>query len=286
MDVNNHLSVITDEISQDLAHALDVAQRFGINVVEVRNIWHKNIALFTDDELGRVKDMLAPRGMKVNVVSGPFAKCVLPGSRWAKDAGTSFARNPTYNLGCFDRLVKIATFFDTPFLRIFNFLKFGAGGFEKGWARMKDTLRPYIERAEQLGKIFVLENDIGFHADTVEHTRRFFEEMRSPALRLNLDPGNYFSVKSPTTPAAFQWFYDAGLVAHMHVKDARRRFPFIGGNWGVVGEGRIDYRSLFKQALDHGFKGYFSLETHALKNKEAKSIKSLEHLTQILRALL
>lgn len=285
MDIAAHLSVITDEISQDFAHALEVAQRFGINAVELRSIWHKNIVLFTNDELQRLKELLNARAMKVNVISGPFAKCVLPGSQWEKGSGTSFVRNPTYNLGCFDRLLEIATFFGTPLIRVFNFLKFGAGGFEKGWVRMKETLRPHIQKAEQQGKILVLENDIGFFADTVLHTKRFFEEMRSPALKLNLDPGNFFSVKSPTSPDEFHWFYDEGLVAHMHVKDARRRFPLIGGNWGVVGEGRIDYQSLFKQAMEHGFKGYFSLETHALMNKESKSVKSLEYLTKILQQL-
>ncbi len=285
MDITTHLGVITDEISQDFAHALEVAQQFGLTTVELRSIGHKNIALFANDELQHLKDLLTARAMKVNVVSGPFAKCVLPNSRWAKEGGTSFARNPTYNLGCFDRLVEIATFFDTPLIRIFNFLKFGARGFEKGWAQMKETLSRYVQKAESAGKILVLENDIGFFADTVAHTRRVFEEIRSPALKLNLDPGNFFSVKSPTTPDAFHWFYDEGLVAHMHVKDARRRFPLIGGNWGVVGEGRIDYRSLFKQAMEHGYEGYFSLETHPLKNKEEKSVKSLHNLTQMLQEL-
>ncbi len=285
MDLATHLSVITDEISQDFGHALEVTRRFGIKTVELRSIGHKNIALFTTEELQRLKDVLAKHDMQVNVISGPFAKCVLPGSRWAKTSGTSFARNPAYNLGLFDRLVEIATFFGTPYIRFFNFLKFGGGVFEKGWAKMKEVLGPYVQKAEQLGKILVLENDIGFFADTVAHTMRFFEEIHSPALKLNLDPGNFFSVKSPTTPDAFHWFYDEGLVAHMHVKDARRRFPLIGGNWGVVGEGRIDYRSLFKQAMEHGFKGYFSLETHTLKNKEQKSVKSLEYLTKILQHL-
>jgi sugar phosphate isomerase/epimerase len=285
MNIASHLSVITDEISQDLAYALDVAQQFGINVVELRSIQHKNIALFTDDELQALKDVLGKRGMKVNVVSGPFAKCVLPDSRWAKKSGTSFSRNPTYNLGFFDRLAEIATFFGTPFIRVFNFLRFGVGSLETGWVKMKETLCPYIQKAEQLGKILVLENDTGFFADTVARTRRFFEEVRSPALKLNLDPGNFFSVKSPTTPDAYQWFYDQGLVAHMHVKDARRRFPLIGGSWGVVGEGSINYKALFKQAMDSGFKGFFSLETHVLKNKEEKSVKSLHHLTRMLQEL-
>ncbi len=285
MDIASHLSVITDEISQDFPHALDVAQQSGISVVELRSIWHKNIALFSDDELQALKDALGKRNMKVNVVSGPFAKCVLPGSRWAKNTGSSLLRNPAYNMGFFDRLMEIASCFNTPFIRIFNFLKYGARGMEAGWTRMKETLKPYIQRAEQLGKILVVENDTGMFADTVARTRRFFEELHSPALKLNLDPGNFFSVKTPTTPDAYQWFYDQGLVAHIHVKDARWRLPLIGGRWDVVGDGSINYKALFKQAMDNGFKGFFSLETHVLKKKEEKSVKSLHNLTQMLQEL-
>ena len=69
------LCVITDEISQDFDHALDVAGEYGVKSVDLRKIWDKNIALFTDDELKKLKEALDKRNMKVAVVTGPFGKC-------------------------------------------------------------------------------------------------------------------------------------------------------------------------------------------------------------------
>jgi len=38
------LSVITDEITQDLGHALEIASKeFGLGYVELRSVWNKNI---------------------------------------------------------------------------------------------------------------------------------------------------------------------------------------------------------------------------------------------------
>ena len=36
MNYSNHISIITDEISQDFEHALDVAAEYEINTVDVR----------------------------------------------------------------------------------------------------------------------------------------------------------------------------------------------------------------------------------------------------------
>src|SRR5215469_10524803 len=49
------LSVITDEISQDFGHALEVAWReFGLGYVELRTLWDKNIINLDEKEIGEV----------------------------------------------------------------------------------------------------------------------------------------------------------------------------------------------------------------------------------------
>jgi len=276
----DQLCVITDEIGQDFEHCLDVAAEYGVKAVDLRKIWKKNIANFTDDELEKLKVALDKRGMKVIVITGPIGKCLAPNARFSRDEGESSMRNPEFNVSQFDRLVEISNFFNTPYIRIFSFFRTGVKDKEKGWNDVIELLKPLATKAEKLNKILLLENDFGMFVYDFKTTLRFFKEIDSPAFKLILDPGNYWVEKEATTTEAFQFLYDKNLVGHMHVKDPHKRRPLLGAKFDIVGEGNIDYKSLFKQAIDNGFTGYFSLETHALRNKEAISRKSLENMAK------
>jgi sugar phosphate isomerase/epimerase len=278
------LSVITDEISQDFEEALQIAQQFDIQQVELRSIWRKNIARFSDVELLKLKELLKKYQMKISVISGPFAKCFLPSSRLSSK-NESFDRNSAYNLSFFDRLVEISDYFDTNVIRIFNFFNPAMKIKEEKWTEMIDLITPFVEKAEKLGKILVVENEHVCFANNVANTLKFLKHFNSKALKLNLDPGNFFSMKERTTPDAYQTLYDNGFVIHIHIKDPQFRIPLIGGFFGVVGQGKIDYEPLLTQAIDNGYKGAFALETHALKNKKQKSIESLQYLHEILENL-
>ncbi|MBD3349974.1 MAG: TIM barrel protein [Candidatus Lokiarchaeota archaeon] len=285
MENMDQLSIITDEICQNIEHVLDISQKYGIKDVELRKVWDKNIANFTDSDLKKLKKLLDERNMGVSMISGPFGKCVLPGSKYAKNNGESFSRNVEYNLGLFERLVEISDILETQNIRVFNFLKMGSEVNEESWKLMMDTIKPYVNKAESLNKVLMLENEHFCFLDTIKNTRRFFNEIDSNAIKLNLDPGNYYSAGEPTDTKAYEEFYENNWVGHVHVKDPKFKLPFIGGTFGVVGKGKIDYKSLFKQALRHDYDGYFSLETHVLIKKEKTSIRSLENISDMLKSL-
>lgn len=272
-------------MSQDVIQVIDAINEFGIKDIELRKVWGKNIALFTNEELNKLKKVVNDKGMGFSMISGPFAKCVLPNSKAATSKSNNFNRNVTYNLGFFDRLVEISNILETPNIRIFNFFKAGSKMNQEDWNLMINTLRPYVEQAEKLGKVLMLENEHVCFADTIERTARFFKEMDNKAMKLNLDPGNFYSAGEPVNPESYEIFYEKNWVGHMHIKDSKFRLPLVGSKFGVVGEGRIDYKKLIKQAIEHGFKGYFSLETHVLKNKWQTSLKSLNYLSSILKNL-
>jgi sugar phosphate isomerase/epimerase len=266
----DQLCVITDEISQDFEHALDVALEYGVKNVDLRKIWSKNIVNFTDDELNRLKEALNKRNMKVCVITGPIGKCSL--------------KKASANLSNFERIIEISDFFNTPLIRIFT-IKIGIKWSIEKWNQMKKLLKPIITKAEELNKTLLIENDIGMNVATIEQCKRFFDEINSQNVKLLLDPGNFFMVREPTTPDAYEYFYEKDLVGHIHIKDPSRKLPKLGALFGVVGEGKIDYKPLFKQAFDHDYKGFISLETHSLKNREKVSRKSLEYMSKWLNAL-
>ena len=280
----SRLSFITDEITQDFEKALKIAQDYGITSVEVRKVWGKNIVEFSDEDLNRMNELLDKYSMSISVIAGPFGKCLLPGSRfdWFKSK-KNFTLNPRYNLLLFDRLVEISDVLKCNNLRCFNFFKFGVKHKDtKGFQKALSELRPYVEKAESLGKILLLENEHVCFADTIKNTYRYLKEMGSDALKLNLDPGNFYSAKEGTTVEDYEFLYEDDLVAHLHIKDPYKKVPLLGSLFGVVGEGRINYDLLISQALDHNYEGYFSLETHSATRGEEISKKSLDYLSKLL----
>ena len=285
MNYSNQLSVITDEISQDFEHALDVAAEFEITTIDVRNVWNKNIALLSNDELYKMKEALECRNMRVNVITSPFGKCFLPSSRFSTNKKKSLIRNTKYNLELFEQIIEIADFFNTSNIRIFSFFQKRKNKVKVKWEEMIKLFKPYVKIAEELGKTLLLENDYLLMVANIENTKRFFEDLNSEALKLILDPGNYYMEGDPTTPEAYSYFYEKDLVKHIHVKDPKYMIPGITGIFTVVGEGKIDYESLFKQAIDFDYKGYFCLETHVLRNKENISKKSFQNMYNILKDL-
>ena len=150
----DQLSVITDEISQDFEHAIDVAKSYGVKTVDLRKIWDKNIVDFTDDELIRLKEALDKREMKVGVITGPIGKCS--------------SKKASQNLAQFDRIVEISDFFNTPYIRIFS-IKTGLKATEAKWNLMKKLITPIIEKAEKLNKTLLLENDLGMNVSKITY---------------------------------------------------------------------------------------------------------------------
>lgn len=71
------LSVITDEISQDLEHAVQVMQEYRVRGAELRALWNVNIADIDDATARRAKKLLDANGIQVVSIASPFYKCDL-----------------------------------------------------------------------------------------------------------------------------------------------------------------------------------------------------------------
>src|SRR5881628_1146563 len=84
------LSVITDEISQDLGHALEIASKeFGLNYVELRGLWNKNIINLDEKETGEVRRLLQKFGLQVTDIASPLFKTDWPGAPKSKYSPTA-----------------------------------------------------------------------------------------------------------------------------------------------------------------------------------------------------
>ena len=254
------LTAITDEISMDFAHALDVMSDYGCKGAELRSLWDTNISDLSPDQLDEAQRILDRKGFEVCCLASPLYKCEI-GSTGGGTTGRTHqatARTHDQQLDLLKHLSGVAKRFGTKNIRIFSFWKRGDPTPEIEEA-IAEGIADGVKFAEDKGVVLLMENEHACYLGTGVETARFLARVGSPALMAVWDPGNAFMADEKPFPDG----YDAirNYVAHVHVKDAellaagKKRFV-------VVGEGEVDYAGQFAALKADGYEGYISLETH------------------------
>lgn len=261
------LAAITDEISQEFEHALDVMLEYGATGAELRGLWGTNVADLTDSQVSRAKAALRERGMQAVGLATPFFKCDLtpeavnPGEA----AGAMHLATPLgleQQMELLTRCIRLAHLFETPLLRVFTFWRKAAltPAIE---ARIVDAFAAPLALAEREGIVLGLENEHACFIGTGAEAGRIAAAIDSPHLKIVWDPGNaYFAGETP-----FPEGYDAvkPWLAHVHVKDGKLVDTVDQGlrpQWCVIGDGEIDYVGQFAALKKDRYAGWISLETH------------------------
>jgi sugar phosphate isomerase/epimerase len=254
------LSVITDEISQDLAHALDVMAEYGCKDAELRNVYGKYIVDADEELLAKVESDLKSRGFTVPCIDTPLFKCDLDPADGPSGGPTHNAQERTLDdqMTLLQHSIDLCKRFDAPYIRIFSFWRRGALTPEIE-DRIADALVRPAEVAARAGVTLLLENEHACYLGTGKETARVVERVGSPALKMVWDPGNAFMAGEQPFPSG----YEAAKqhTVHIHIKDAL----VTADNklqWTIVGQGEIDYPGQFAALAASGYQGVIALETH------------------------
>ncbi len=79
------IAVINDEISQDFGHACEVAsQQFGMEWMELRSMWNKNVVNLDANEIAEAKSLLKKNNLRVTDIASPLFKVDWPGAPKSK----------------------------------------------------------------------------------------------------------------------------------------------------------------------------------------------------------
>jgi sugar phosphate isomerase/epimerase len=254
------LSVITDEISQDLGHALDVMAEYGCKDAELRNIYDKYIVDADEELLAKVEAELKRTGMSVPCIDTPLYKCELDDKKEVVTGATHGATERTLadQMHLLQHSIDLCKRFNAPYIRIFSFWKRGPMTPEIEEHIVDALMRP-AEVAERAGVTLLLENEHACYLGTGAETARVVEKIGSPALKMVWDPGNAFMAGERPFPSGYEAV--KAHVAHLHIKDAT--VSDDGKlSWTVVGEGEIDYVGQFRALKADGYQGVVALETH------------------------
>ncbi len=278
MKPTEQLSVITDEIGQDVENILPTLKKYEIQAVEFRNVWGKNIIYFNDEELAKLKALLDQNGMHVSSIAGPLFKCFGPYSPMHKPGSRKFSTDVEMSRKALPRVIEIIKFFGADRTRVFGYLGSPKVS-DEHWRVLVDDITRFVDMAKQDKIEVVIENEAGSPVSTWKNTLRILEDIKDPYFKLLLDPGNYF-MAGEIHPVEC---YDAVVprVGHHHIKDGAGQW--FWKHYTVVGKGKLDYPGYFEYWTRKGFEGYYSLETHILKNRRVQSYVCLDSMHAMLQ---
>jgi sugar phosphate isomerase/epimerase len=255
------VAVINDEISQDFDRSCYVAARdFGMQWIELRGMWKKNIVNLDQKEVAEARRILGKYKLKVTDIASPLFKVDWPGapkSKFSSEGG--FGASFTYDQQeeVLDRAIETAKAFQTDRVRCFDFWRLENP--EPYRAAINDRLLQAANKAGEKGILLVLENEPSCNTATGAEAAKVLAAIPSPHLMLNWDPGNAATLGETPYPDGYN-LLPKDRIGHCHCKDAVHKGN--GYDWAPMGGGIIDWAGQFKALKRDGYHFAVSLETH------------------------
>jgi sugar phosphate isomerase/epimerase len=242
------ISAFADEIDDDLEVQLATLHSLGIQALELRGVWGKNVADLDDVEVARVVARCRATGVAVSAIGSPVGKTPITD---ALDAELDKLR----------RILDIAAQTDTALIRVFSFYRTGADDWEI--ERLLDVaaarLAQMVALARDAGKMLVLENEHGLVGDRVANCGALLQRVDAPELGFAFDPANFVHVGEAAAVSA-GWAALGPSIRHVHIKDMRADTQAVV----VAGAGDGQLRELLSKLHEAEYGGYLALEPHLI----------------------
>ena len=258
------VAVITDEISQDFDRACFIAAReFGMQWVEVRGLWNKNLMNLTSAEIAEAQKIVAKYQLRVTDIGSPLFKVGWPGAPTSKYSPKRDQFNADFGYDqqpeVLDKCIEVAKAFHTDRVRGFDFWRL-----EDQTPYRKAINAELHDAAAQLGKhgvIFLLENEMRCNTATGAEAAKTLAAVSSANLMLNWDPGNAAARGEVPYPDGYD-LLPKNRIGHCHCKDVTLKPGGEGFEWMPVGKGIINWVGQFQALKQAGYDRGVSLETH------------------------
>ena len=280
------LSVITDEITQDLGRALEIASgEFGLGYVELRSLWKKNIINLDEKETAEVRRLLKNHELQLTDIASPLFKTDWPGAPKSKYSPEKpqFGADYTYAQQgeVLERSIAVAKALGTGRIRCFDFWRLDDP--KPFRAAMDEKLRETAGAVAGKNITLLLENEFACNSATGAEAARTLQAVPAANFKLNWDPGNAAYRGEIAFPDGFEKL-ERDRIGHMHCKDVVRKADG-SYEWAAMGLGIIEYEGQFRAMVQMGYSGTMSLETHwgGAGTAEESSRQSMAGMKALLR---
>jgi L-ribulose-5-phosphate 3-epimerase len=258
------IAVINDEIGQDFGRACEVAAReFGMEWMEIRSLWNKNILNLDAKEIAEARRILEKYKLRVTDIGSPLFKVDWPGAPKSKFSpkGAQFNADFTYDQQgeVLERSIALAKAFQTDRVRCFDFWRLKDPAPYRAAIDVK--LQEAAKAASKQGIILILENEFACNTATGAEAAKTLAAVQSPAFMVNWDPGNAAARGESPYPGGYN-LLPKNRIGHCHCKDIVKIADADEPAWAAMGAGAIDWAGQFAALKRDGYHYAVSLETH------------------------
>ena len=256
------LSIISDQVSQNLEEALKIIVKEGYEYVELHNVFGHSIETCTKEEVEIIKHLLNRYHVKVsNIASTLFFLCPL----YQGDEVSLF--NPgfysiqgdlKYHLKVLEHACWIANELDCPKIRIFPFRwpdnRKGPYGTKQDFEKIIENIKKALDISKKYHVTLMLENCPYSHLPKGKMTLQVVQEINDPYLKLLWDPANSYRAIRENVPKEYMdWSLEEELlhlypyIGHIHLKNYHYVSGLVKPFVHVpLLNGDIDYKTLVK----------------------------------------
>jgi len=248
------LSVITDEVSQDLETVAKFANRFGLDGIEIRTLWNRNPQDLVD-KVNEIREILAKYELRVSAIASPFFKANI-------DSDEEYRKH----LKILENCINLAKSLDTNIIRGFTFWR--KGSFNEYLEKILEKFQKPLEIIESEEVLLGIENEPSTFVGNGKELALFFDHLGSKNVKALWDPGNDIWDPNRETPYPDGYRFVKDKIIHVHIKDGIRKGVDGKPTCVAFGEGEVDYRGQLKALQEDEYRGYLSLETHWRPGKQ------------------
>ena len=269
------VAVINDEIGQDFDRVCSIVSHdFGLEWIELRSMWNKNVVNLDSREIAESQKILAKYELGVTDIASPLFKTDWPGAPKSKFSPKSPQFGADFSFEqqdeVLDRSLALAKAFRTDRVRCFDFWRLDDQAQYRAAINAK-----LFEAATKAGKqnvILLLENESTCNTAAGAEAAKVLAAVKSSHFMLNWDPGNATAAGEKAYPDGYD-LLPKNRIGHCHCKDAVKMGK---EDWAAMGQGVIDWVGQFKALKRDGYRFAVSLETHwrGAKTPEASTRQS------------
>ena len=248
------LSVITDEVSQDLETVAKFADRFELDGIEIRTVWGRRPQDLVN-KVDEIKEILRKYDLKVSAIASPFFKADIDSDEEYKG-----------HLDILRNCIRLAKSLDTDIIRGFTFWR--KNRLDEYLERIIEKFQKPLEIIESEGVLLGIENEPSTFVGNGRDLARFLDRLGSKNVKAIWDPGNDIWDPEGETPYPDGYKHVRDRIIHVHIKDGTRKGSSGKPECVAFGEGEIDYLGQLRALKEDGYRGYLSLETHWRSGKQ------------------
>lgn len=240
------LSAFADEVTDSFLEQVKYLASEHVGYIEPRFIDKKNIMDLTKNELNEVKKMIQDHGLKVSAIGSPIGKVKLD---------ESFEPH----LDKFKHAVDLATFLETPFIRMFSYYAPEGKNIDDYRDQVMERMAAKVEVLSDVNVTMVHENEANIYGHTAENCVDIVKTINSPKLRLVYDPANFVWGEKKLDNVESCWPIMKPYVVHIHIKDWKLSAKDVGS---IPGEGDGQIKELLAELAAMNYDDCLTMEPH------------------------